>query len=270
MRPVHHGRRVAVIIEDDDDIRHLLDAVLSQAGFETVLAATGLDGIQAVQEHTPLITTLDVSLPGIDGFETARRIRAFSTTYIVMLTARSDEIDTLLGLESGADDYIAKPFRPRELRARIDAVLRRSLYPAGIEPGQSAPLLGPGAYAQHADPADDLRSASPDWIEHNGLRLSATTRLVTLNGDPLNLTRTEFDLLSTLLESQQRVRTKAELAVLLRGESYVTSYSVSSADTRAVEAHLGNLRRKLGDDVAAPLWLETVRGVGYRLAPSRP
>jgi two-component system OmpR family response regulator len=265
MRSLHPGHRVAVIIEDDDDIRHLLDAVFTQAGFETVLAENGLAGIAAVLEHSPLITTLDVSLPGIDGLETARRIRAFSTTYIVMLTARSEEIDTLLGLEAGADDYLVKPFRPRELRARIDAVLRRSLYSVPAVRAAASKVAAESSGAAE-DSSDDVEAV---WVDHNGLRLSREMRLVTLNGSALNLTRTEFDLLATLLESQQRVRTKADLAVLLRGDSYVTDYAVSTADTRAVEAHLGNLRRKLGDDVTSPLWLETVRGVGYRLAPRR-
>ena len=105
-----------------------------------------------------------------------------------------------------------------------------------------------------------------DWVEHNGLRLSNDMRLAILGSTELDLTRTEFDLLAALLESKRRVRSKADLALLLRGESYVTSYYVNEADKRAVEAHLSNLRRKLGDSLTAPRWLETVRGVGYRLA----
>ncbi|GMA97104.1 hypothetical protein GCM10025881_39280 [Pseudolysinimonas kribbensis] len=119
------ARRVAVVIEDDDDIRNLLETVLTQGGFEVVARSNGLDGIEAVRAFSPTVTTLDVNMPGIDGFETAKRIRAFSSTYIVMLTALDEEIDTLQGLEAGADDYITKPFRPRELRARIEAMLRR-------------------------------------------------------------------------------------------------------------------------------------------------
>src|SRR3954447_18246279 len=117
--------RVAVVIEDDADIRNLLEAILAQAGFTCHVADNGASGIDAVREHQPILTTLDISLPGIDGFEVARRIRAFSTTYIVMLSARDEEIDTLMGLDAGADDYLTKPFRPRELRARIEAMLRR-------------------------------------------------------------------------------------------------------------------------------------------------
>ncbi|HWR86518.1 MAG TPA: response regulator transcription factor, partial [Rhodoglobus sp.] len=118
-------RRVAVVIEDDADIRHLLETVLTQAGFQVITAGNGLDGIDAVRRYDPLVTTLDVNMPGMDGFETARRIRDFSATYIVMLTALGEEIDAMQGLDAGADDYVNKPFRPRELRARIEALLRR-------------------------------------------------------------------------------------------------------------------------------------------------
>ena len=117
--------RVAVVIEDEEDIRSLLSTVLSQAGFTVHGAGNGTEGLDLVRQFQPLVTTLDVNMPGMDGFETAKRIRAISTTYIVMLSARTEEIDALQGLEAGADDYVSKPFRPRELRARIDAMLRR-------------------------------------------------------------------------------------------------------------------------------------------------
>jgi two-component system OmpR family response regulator len=365
-------RRVAVIIEDDADIRHLLEAVLTQAGFDAIATSNGLDGVRAVRAYDPIVTTLDVSMPGMDGFETAKRIRAFSSTYLVMLTARDEEIDTLQGLEAGADDYLTKPFRPRELRARIDAMLRRPRMPAPgeadaatapaaaaaspapvapvapaapaapvvpaaatapvaaaeapvaapapvtsvVPPAPVVPVAAPAAVAEAAAAAPasvdpvyippyvpatpavnvdgipelsatpisvtvplPVATAAPsdsayaderaeDWMEHNGLRLSNDMRLAVLDTTELDLTRTEFDLLAALMESKRRVRSKADLALLLRGESYVTSYYVNEADKRAVEAHLSNLRRKLGDSLTAPRWLETVRGVGYRLAAS--
>ncbi|MDH6235786.1 response regulator transcription factor [Cryobacterium sp. CG_9.6] len=251
-------KRVAVIIEDDPDIRALLAVVLTQAGFETITASNGLDGVTAVREHNPVVTTLDVGLPGMDGFETARRIRGVSSTYLVMLTARSDEIDTLQALEAGADDYLTKPFRPRELRARIDAMLRRPRHHLATDRTDTA--------AEPETTATDSITVPSAWHEHNGLRLNAAERRVLLDDHSLDLTRTEFDLLASLLDSQRRVRSKADLALMLRGESYADSYSVSEADQRAVEVHMGNLRRKLGDSVTAPSWLETVRGVGYRLA----
>lgn len=115
-------RRVAVVVEDDDDIRELMVSVLGQSGFTVHQAATGADGVDAVREHTPAVVTVDLGLPDFDGYEVTRRVRQFSDAYVVMLTARTEEIDTLLGLEAGADDYITKPFRPRELRARIEAI----------------------------------------------------------------------------------------------------------------------------------------------------
>ena len=129
--------RTAVIVEDDDELRLLLVDVLEAAGFSTVAVGNGTDGIQAVLTHQPLITTLDVNMPGIDGIEAARRIRAQSDTYIVMITAMGEEADVVLGLTAGADEYITKPFRPREFRARIDAMLRRGRASA---PAPTAPV----------------------------------------------------------------------------------------------------------------------------------
>ncbi|MSY86232.1 MAG: response regulator, partial [Actinobacteria bacterium] len=115
----------AVIIEDDPDVRDLIDVVLTQSGFRTVLAEDGFEGVEAVREHNPLITTLDVNMPGMDGFAVAKRLREFSSTYLIFITALAEEIDVVTGFEAGADDYLVKPFRPRELRARADSMLRR-------------------------------------------------------------------------------------------------------------------------------------------------
>ncbi|MCU1403743.1 MAG: response regulator [Glaciihabitans sp.] len=309
-------QRVAVIIEDDDDIRHLLDTVLTQAGFQVIATSNGQDGIEAVRRYEPVVTTLDVNMPGMDGFEAARRIRAFSSTYIVMLTALAEEIDTLQGLDAGADDYINKPFRPRELRARIEAMLRRPrtvgntaevaavaapatpvaypsivpapayaaaapaarVYPAEPEEPRSAPHYAMPDYASASSGAPIVvtsteivtygASTEPEgsgWMEHNGLWLNIETRVVKVQDKEIDLTRSEFDLLAALMESTRRVRTKADLALLLRGESYVTSHFIGEADKRAIEVHMGNLRKKLSDSIAAPRFIETVRGVGYRL-----
>lgn len=266
--------RVAVIIEDDADIRQLLATVLEQAGFETVLTSNGIDGVDAVREHNPVVTTLDVSMPGIDGFETAKRIRTFSTTYLIMLTARAEEIDTLQGLEAGADDYVTKPFRPRELRARIEAMLRRpradaitapvaALTPSTLETDDAATGQPGGAHGNGAHLVEPQPSAEADWREHRGLRLNSVERRVQLGEDDVELTRTEFNLLEVLLLSGRRVLSKTELAELLRNED--AAFYVSDADKRAIEVHLANLRRKLGDHPTSPRWIETVRGVGYRL-----
>lgn len=334
-------RRVAVVIEDEADIRDLLEQVLQQAGFETHPAVNGLDGVEQVRRWNPTVTTLDISMPGIDGFEAAKRIRAFSDTHLIMLTARSEEIDTLIGLESGADDYVAKPFRPRELRARIEAMMRRRRAEATASAGDPAPAAAADPTPAGADsaapapgaPVADFAAAAPvataapiaapapaaapalaappvgasvgasvaaapeapaaapiapptvapapaataaaaaafdadtqpGWMEHRGLRLHPEMHLVRVEGRDVELTRTEFELLHLILTSRRRVRSKADLALALHGESYVTTYHVTEADKRAVEVHLANLRRKLGENAADPNWIETVRGVGYRL-----
>ncbi|MEV8268099.1 response regulator transcription factor [Microbacterium sp. NPDC076911] len=250
--------RIAVVVEDEDDIRALLTAVLEQAGFDVHGAANATHGLELVRTHNPLVTTLDVNMPGMDGFEAAKRIRAESSTYIVMLSARTEEIDALQGLEAGADDYVAKPFRPRELRARIDAMLRRP--------------------RQHTDSAAVTSSApstsKPDETsvvhEHRGLVLNESTRVVTQSGSDLELTRSEFDILADLLTSGRRVRSKSELALMLRGENFTGLEYVSESDARAIEVHVANLRRKLGESPANPRWIETVRGVGYRLTHPEP
>ncbi|QEW02116.1 response regulator transcription factor [Microbacterium lushaniae] len=301
------AHKTAVIVEDDPDIRHLLVEVLESAGFSTVSVGNGIDGVRAVIAYQPLITTLDVNMPGIDGFEAARRIRAQSDTYIIMLTGLEDEADVVLGLGAGADEYIVKPFRPRELRARIEALLRRPRsgaagaprqgpvgpsFPGARPATQSVPVVRPEEYAAAAATSDapvivpstqgpepqaaagtdlaprgfgDVVPAAADWLVHRDLQLDPDSRIVLLGGRELELTRTEFDLLATLLESKRRVRSKADLTLVLRGESYVTSYFVGDADKRAIEAHMTNLRRKLGDNPTTPRYIETVRGVGYRL-----
>ena len=266
--------RVAVVIEDDADIRNLLEAILAQAGFTCYTASDGVEGIAAVRDHKPILTTLDISLPGIDGFEVARRIRAFSMTYIVMLSARDEEIDTLMGLDAGADDYLTKPFRPRELRARIEAMLRRyhqsratgRAEVTASEPARRAgrpPAPSPARPAPPTTPAAEEDEAG--WLSHNGLRINADMWLCDLDGAPLELTRSEFDLLLAIMNGQRRVISKDTLALELRGE-YGGSGYVSDSDRRAVEVHMANLRRKLNDPVSKPRYIETVRGVGYRLA----
>ncbi len=249
-----------MVVEDDADIRFLLEATLGQAGFAVHSATTGAEGVELVRAHEPLVTTLDISLPDIDGFEVARRLRTFSSTYLVMLTGRAEEIDTLLGLEAGADDYVTKPFRPRELRARIEAMLRRPRHrvTAGAAP---AP---PGTGGTAASPPTAARV-----LTHRGLRMDVDARLVDRDGTPVHLTRSEFDLLAALLSAPHRVLAKAELVRRLWGDDYTAGAAVTDADRRTVEVHLANLRRKLGDDAAAPRLIETVRGVGYRLTSDR-
>jgi len=272
--------KTAVIIEDDPEIRHILAEVLEAAGFSTISVGNGLDGVRAVLTYRPILTTLDVNMPGIDGFEAARRIRAQSDTYIIMLTGLNDEADVIAGLGAGADDYLLKPFRPRELRARVEAILRRARDPHAVRETPTAPaaegaasVVAPAAAApSRAVPFESavVQPRRPDetgdgWLTHRDLRLDPETRIATIGERELDLTRTEFDLLATLMESKRRVRSKADLTLVLRGESYVTSYYVGDADKRAIEAHMTNLRRKLGDSATQPRYIETVRGVGYRM-----
>jgi DNA-binding response OmpR family regulator len=260
--------RVAVVIEDDADIRNLLDTILGQAGFTCHTAATGVEGIEAIREHDPILTTLDISLPGIDGFEVARQIRSFSPTYIIMLSARDEEIDTLMGLDSGADDYLTKPFRPRELRARIEAMLRRNQ----IGPPVARPPITPTPERSGRAPApepDAHEGEESGWLSHNGLRINADMWLCDLDGAPVELTRSEFDLLLAIMQGARRVISKDTLALELRGDFPGGGGYVSDSDRRAVEVHMANLRRKLNDPVGSPRYIETVRGVGYRLAEAQ-
>ncbi|MFL0410390.1 response regulator transcription factor [Microbacterium paludicola] len=240
--------RVAVVVEDDPDIRGLLTEVLTQGGFEVHAASNGVEGVEFVRRFDPVVTTLDVSMPGMDGFETAKRIREISPTYLVMLSARSEEIDVLQGLQAGADDYVTKPFRPRELRARIEAMLRR---PRGAH------------VASGTAPTSETEAGNEGWLEHRGLRLHPEWRTAEADGMSLDLTRTEFDLLQELLDAGSRVVSKHQLTLALRGER--TNGFVSDSDLRSIEVHMANLRRKIGESATSPRWIETVRGVGYRL-----
>lgn len=272
---------LALVVEDDDDVRHLVEDVLRQAGFEVLSAATGREGAEIARREAPTVVTLDLGLPDIDGFEVLRRIRTSSDAYVVMLTARDEEPDTILALQSGADDYLTKPFRPRELRARIAAMMRRprgGVADATLEGRPAAPAgddrertTAPPSPVRAASPnagAAQAPAARPDpLLRHSGLTLDPRARTVALGRTPLDLTRSEFDLLHALLRAGGGVLTRSELVRVARGERYREDSYVSEADERAVEVHLGNLRRKLGDDPRQPRWLVTVRGVGYRLAP---
>lgn len=269
-------RGVAVVVEDDDDIRTSLKEVLLQSGFAVFETSSGSEGVKAVREHNPVIVTMDVGLPDFDGIEASRRIRTFSDAYLIIVTGREEEADALMGFEAGADDYLTKPFRPRELRARIAAMLRRprsiSSVPgdrnaaprALVAPQPAAPAV-PAAVVD-APPAHAGAVVLCDF-EHRGLTLHEGSRSAAIHGVSLDLTRTQFDLLLVLMENGRVVQTKAELVRRLRNEPYNTGSFVTAGEERTVEVHLGNLRKRLGDSSRSPRWVETVRGVGYRLAP---
>jgi two-component system, OmpR family, response regulator len=250
----------AVIIEDDADIRNLLESVLRQSGFKVCSAALGRAGVELVRSHNANVVTVDVGLPDIDGFEVLRRIRDFSDAYVVMLTAKDEEGDVLTAFHGGADDYIRKPIRPRELRARLAAVMRRPSY---ASPDAALP-------AANRTPRSPREAEDESVIRHNGLELNHNTRTVMVQGCAVSLTRSEFDLLHELLRTAGIVCTRARLVQVLHSEYRGDDKYINHIHERAVEAHIGNLRRKLGDDRQRPRWIETVRGVGYRLAPARP
>ncbi|MBS45628.1 MAG: two-component system response regulator [Nocardioides sp.] len=398
------GSRTAVIAEDDPDVRDLIQVVLSQSGFFVVLADDGPSAIEAVRRHDPMLTTLDVNMPGMDGFAVAKELREFSHTYLIFITSLAEEVDIIRGFEAGADDYLVKPFRPRELRARADSMLRRASYAqaaaaeaepepepeswaakaarefreqmgGGLEPiappEPGSPVASPsqpyvGKRARRADPAPAPQQAQPvpppqpaqptyqpepapqpayeqqpyqqpvpqqpayepayqqpvqqpvppqpaqpvyqqpvqqpgyqqplapqpvapaaqpvahhdvlapgggdgvveqgGQLYFNGLSVDVGSGIATLGGRRLDLSRPESDLLVSLLRTGRRVRSKADLVLAMRGHEYVTSHFVNEADKRQVEHHIGTLRRKLGDDGATPTFIETVKGVGFRLA----
>ncbi|MEZ2388406.1 response regulator transcription factor [bacterium RCC_150] len=306
---------VVVVIEDDEDIREVVHSVLESSGLEVYAAANGVDGVDAVRRHNPDVITLDLGLPDIDGIEVTRRVREFSDAYIIMLTARAREVDTLQGLAVGADDFVTKPFRPRELRARVETLLRRprgsKLLAAGVPaqfqattqttttaPGAPAavasatgnPAGAPAVFAPaSANPAapnpaapNPAAPANPETaaaanqnpairtasgLEHNGLHLDVATRTTRIGAVEVQLTRTEFDLLRAIMEAGRVVRSTSGLARWLQAREYDTGGFVSESEERAVQVHIANLRRKLGDSAQSPRWVETVRGIGYRLAP---
>ncbi|WP_247040892.1 response regulator transcription factor [Arthrobacter rhizosphaerae] len=253
-------RGIAVVVEDDDDIRDSLSEVLQQSGFMVHATSTGIAGVEAVRQHNPTVVTVDLGLPDFDGIEASRRIRTFSDAYLIIVMGRLDEADALLSFEAGADDYLTTPFRPRELRARIAAMLRR---PRRFHPPQPAV---PGLPA----PSLPLRPEPlpAGCFEHNGLIVDEGRRTAKVDGRAVSLTRTQFDLLLAIMEGGRLVQTRADLVRRVRNQTAAASF-VSVADEHAIEVHMGNLRKQLADDFRAPRWVETVRGIGYRLGRAR-
>jgi DNA-binding response OmpR family regulator len=221
--------QTVVVVEDDARIADLLDLYLREAGYRVLLAGTGERGLELIGQHRPVLAVLDIGLPGIDGFEVCRRIRQASELPILFLTARDGEIDRVLGLELGADDYVTKPFSPRELVARVRAILRR---------GEAA-----------------ARSAAPTVIDvGDGIEVDLARREARVKGEPVALATREFDLLAFLARNQGQALSRQQL---LDGVWGVDWYG----DERTVDVHVGQLRKKLGDDLP----LATVWGIGYRL-----
>lgn len=223
---------VVVYIEDDAKLARLTARYLESHGVRMVVAANGRDGVASVMRERPDVILLDLMLPGTDGFEVCRQLRERLDTPIIMVTARGEEADRVMGLEGGADDYIAKPFSSRELLARVRAHARRARGRVG--------------------PQGVLNAGS--------LSLDPASRSVTMAGDPLSLTTYEFDLLRAFVERAGRVLPREQLAELMGG---------SAVFDRSIDVHVSHLRQKLGDDSRSPRLLKTVRGVGYMLVLDR-
>lgn len=218
-----------LVVDDEAPIVELVRGYLEREGYLVESAMDGPSAVDAVRTAAPDVIVLDVMLPGFDGIEVCRRIRTFSDAYVLMLTARGEEIDRIIGLTVGADDYLVKPFSPRELVARVKALLRRPRRPA--ETAASVP---------------------------SGLELDAARRLVRVDGASIDVTALEFDLLAVLVRDPGVVVGRQALLDRVWGADFV-------ADDHLIDVHIGNLRKKLGDDPAQPRFIETVRGVGYRL-----
>jgi two-component system, OmpR family, response regulator RegX3 len=224
-------KRTILLIEDEEAISEPLAAALGREGFDTVVAATAAKGMELFEQRSPDLVLLDVMLPDGDGRDLLRRIRETSRTHVVMLTARGEETDRVLGLELGADDYVTKPFSAAELAARVRAVLRRA--------GGDAP------------------QAAGTVLEAGDVRMNLETHTAERAGEPLDLTVKEFELLRVLLERAGKLVRRDELVHEVWDPAWFGS-------TKTLDVHVSALRKKLGDDPAAPRYIHTVRGVGFR------
>ncbi|HET6781275.1 MAG TPA: response regulator transcription factor [bacterium] len=223
-----------LVVDDEPHIVELVKYNLLQEGFDVLSAYDGSEGLARARQHRPDLVILDIMLPYIDGLEVCRQIRRESSVPIIMLTAKDGELERVVGLEIGADDYVTKPFSPRELVARVRAILRRTAKDAG--PGPEEPLPS------------------------GGLTLNPVTHEVGLNGRSIDLTAKEFELLKLLLGHPNRVFTRDFLLEHIWGYDYYGS-------TRTVDMHISRLREKIEDNPASPTFIVTVRGVGYKFKP---
>jgi two-component system response regulator RegX3 len=226
------GRRTILLVEDEPAIAEPLAETLTREGFHLQVAGTAADAVDAATSLRPDLILLDLMLPDGSGFDVCREVRRSSQVPIIMLTARGDEADRVIGLELGADDYVVKPFSAREVTARVRAVLRRTAQAAAPAPEGEAP------------------------IEIADVRLDPATRAVTKGGAPVDVTRKEFDLLRLLMRSAGSVVTRERLIDEVWDVNWFGS-------TKTLDVHVSGLRKKLGDDSAAPRYIHTVRGVGF-------
>ncbi|MEO3939037.1 response regulator transcription factor [Dermatophilaceae bacterium Soc4.6] len=226
-----------MVVEDEVALAGVLGSYLEREGFDVYLRHDGQAAVASAREVDPDIVILDLGLPGLDGIEVCRQLRTFSDAYVVMLTARDDEIDKLVGLSVGADDYMTKPFSPRELVARVHALLRRP---------------------RHTQPLGTAANDGPVLRTFGALSVDLLGRDVWLEGEPVSLTRTEFDLLAALSEHPGMALSRRQLIDQVWGSGWV-------GDEHLVDVHIGHLRRKLNDEATTSKFVRTVRGIGYRM-----
>jgi DNA-binding response OmpR family regulator len=224
--------RQVLVVDDEPHIRAVLRGYLEAAGFAVAEAGDGAAAVRQVRRELPDLVLLDVMLPGIDGLEVLRQLRTFSGVYVILVTARSEEVDKLVGLGVGADDYITKPFSPREVVARVKAVLRRD------RGGREAPAA---------------------VLRFEGLSIDSDAREVRVDGALVSLSALEFDVLAALAKAPGRVFSRRQLLEGVWGYDFF-------GDERVVDVHIRSLRARLGDDAASPRLIATVRGVGYKFA----
>ncbi|NNF69445.1 MAG: response regulator transcription factor [Acidimicrobiia bacterium] len=229
------ARNQVLVVDDEEPIRDLVASYLRDEGFDVTEAATGEAALESLDRSVPDLVVLDIRLPGIDGLEVLREIRKASDVYVILLTARTEETDRVIGLEVGADDYVTKPFSPRELVARIKAVLRRG--------------------SRRADPPDDISSFDRLVIDKGAHEVRA-------DGAAVDLTALEFQLLEALASAPGRVFTRGQLIERVWGWDFF-------GDERIVDVHIRNLRKAIGDSVEDPRFIATVRGVGYKFVARR-
>lgn len=227
------GNRI-LIVDDETSIRNLVRSYLEADGFAVLEARDGEHAVRSVRDQRPDLVVLDVAMPNLDGIEALRQIRSFSDVYVVMLTARAEEVDKLIGLSVGADDYLTKPFSPRELVARIKAVLRRQ--------------------------RDSAKPDADSQMAFAGIVVDPARRQVKVDGENVELTTLEFDLLAALASQPGRVFSRRQLIEAIWGWDYF-------GDERVVDVHVRKLRKALSDDASEPRMIGTVRGVGYKFIP---
>ena len=222
----------ALVVDDEMALAGVVGSYLERSGYSVAVAHDGPTAVELARSGLPDLIVLDLMLPGFDGLEVCRQVRQFSDCYIIMLTAREDEVDKVLGLSMGADDYVVKPFSPRELIARVSAMMRR--------------------------PRLSVLAVSQDVISIGGLRINLDAVSVEVDGNAVELTRTEFDLLCALATRPKSALSRGQMIDAVWGSGWI-------GDHHVVDVHIGHLRRKLNDDAANPRFIRTIRGHGYAM-----